>query len=62
MPKLGLQDNGEWSRPTGFQFARENLQSRIEEENTVTNVENAVFDLSIVYPLGFLFIDQRVFV
>ncbi|GJS96064.1 hypothetical protein Tco_0803032 [Tanacetum coccineum] len=25
-------DNGEWSRPTGFQFARENLQSRVEEE------------------------------
>ncbi|GJV10055.1 hypothetical protein Tco_1351596 [Tanacetum coccineum] len=28
----------------------------------LANVENAVFDLSIVYPLGFLFIDQRVFV
>ncbi|GKA97015.1 hypothetical protein Tco_0824909, partial [Tanacetum coccineum] len=41
-------DNGEWSTPTGFQFARENLQSRVEEENTITNVENAVFDLSIV--------------
>ncbi|GJU75194.1 hypothetical protein Tco_1272264 [Tanacetum coccineum] len=33
-------DNGEWSRPTGFQFARENLQSRVEEEDTITNVEN----------------------
>ncbi|GJV13295.1 hypothetical protein Tco_1354836 [Tanacetum coccineum] len=41
-------DNSEWSRPTGFQFARENLQSRVEKENTITNVENAVFDLSIV--------------
>ncbi|GJT14000.1 hypothetical protein Tco_0861042 [Tanacetum coccineum] len=43
----GVLDNGEWSRPTGFQFARENLQSRIEEENSITNIENAVFDLSI---------------
>ncbi|GJS36345.1 hypothetical protein Tco_1194720 [Tanacetum coccineum] len=34
--------------------------SRVEEENTITNVENAVFDLSIVYPLCFLFIDQGV--
>ncbi|GKF88400.1 hypothetical protein Tco_0259277 [Tanacetum coccineum] len=34
-------------RPTGFQFARENLQSRvIEEEDTITNHENAGFALS----------------
>ncbi|GJX53560.1 hypothetical protein Tco_0281929 [Tanacetum coccineum] len=58
-------DNMEWSRPSGIsKFAREkkeNLQSRVEEENTITNVENAVFDLSIVYPLGFLFIRFKEF-
>ncbi|GJV24337.1 hypothetical protein Tco_1377032 [Tanacetum coccineum] len=37
-----------WFRPTVIQFARENLQSRVEKENTITNVENAVFDLSIL--------------
>ncbi|GJZ25869.1 hypothetical protein Tco_0570122 [Tanacetum coccineum] len=37
--------NGERSRPTGFQFAREHLQSRVKEEDLITDVENAVFDL-----------------
>ncbi|GJW45735.1 hypothetical protein Tco_0077381 [Tanacetum coccineum] len=36
--------------------------SRVKEEDTITNVENAVFNLSIMDPLGFLFIDQRVFI
>ncbi|GJT50179.1 hypothetical protein Tco_0976336 [Tanacetum coccineum] len=36
---------GEWSRPTGFQLAREHLQSRVKEEDLITDVENAVFDL-----------------
>ncbi|GKC69399.1 hypothetical protein Tco_1115282, partial [Tanacetum coccineum] len=33
--------NGEWSSPAGFELARENLKSRIEEEDSITNVENA---------------------
>ncbi|GJV83876.1 hypothetical protein Tco_1523774 [Tanacetum coccineum] len=38
-------DNGERSGPTGFQHAREHLQSRVKEEDLITDVENAVFDL-----------------
>ncbi|GKD97310.1 retrovirus-related pol polyprotein from transposon TNT 1-94 [Tanacetum coccineum] len=37
--------NGEWSGPTRFQLAREHLQSRVKEEDLITNVENAVFDI-----------------
>ncbi|GKF94629.1 hypothetical protein Tco_0284329, partial [Tanacetum coccineum] len=35
----------EWSTPTGLTLARENLQSRVKEEDSITDVENAVFDL-----------------
>ncbi|GJS92775.1 hypothetical protein Tco_0799743 [Tanacetum coccineum] len=37
--------NGERSGPTGFQLAREHLQSRVKEEDLITDVENAIFDL-----------------
>ncbi|GKF06595.1 hypothetical protein Tco_0037263 [Tanacetum coccineum] len=60
-PRKNL-DNGEWSGPTGFQFARENLQSRVEEEYLITNVENAVFDLRVMDPLCLLFVNQRIFI
>nr|GEX26690.1 hypothetical protein [Tanacetum cinerariifolium] len=32
--------DSEWSRPAGLKLARENLQSRVKEEDSVTNVEN----------------------
>ncbi|GJS93298.1 hypothetical protein Tco_0800266, partial [Tanacetum coccineum] len=52
--------NGEWSGPVGFEIARENLKSRIEEEDSITNVENAVLDLGVMKSLSSLFGDQRV--
>nr|GEZ15860.1 hypothetical protein [Tanacetum cinerariifolium] len=39
--------DGEWSSPAGLKLARENLQSRIKEEDSITNIENAVFDLGL---------------
>nr|GEV29098.1 hypothetical protein [Tanacetum cinerariifolium] len=51
--------DSEWSSPVGLKLARENLQSRFKEEDSITDVENAVFDLRVMKPLGFLFIDQR---
>ncbi|GJW62832.1 hypothetical protein Tco_0112167 [Tanacetum coccineum] len=35
----------EWSTPAGLKLARENLQSRVKEEDSITDVENAIFDL-----------------
>ncbi|GKF48111.1 hypothetical protein Tco_0141362, partial [Tanacetum coccineum] len=54
--------NSEWSGPAGFELARENLKSRIEEEDSITNVENAVLDLGVMKSLSSLFVDQRVLV
>ncbi|GJR29780.1 hypothetical protein Tco_1106012 [Tanacetum coccineum] len=34
----------EWSTPAGLKLARENLQSRVKEEDSITDVENAIFD------------------
>nr|GEX77240.1 hypothetical protein [Tanacetum cinerariifolium] len=51
--------NGKWSSPAGLKLSRENLQSRIKEEDSITDVENTVFDLGVMDPLCFLFIDQR---
>ncbi|GJW36881.1 hypothetical protein Tco_0059801 [Tanacetum coccineum] len=34
--------------PAGLKLARENLQSRVKEEDSITNVENAVFDLGVM--------------
>ncbi|GJR11148.1 hypothetical protein Tco_0793800 [Tanacetum coccineum] len=53
---------GEWSTLAGLKLARENLQSRVKEEDSITDVENAVFDLGVMDSLCFLFIDQRVFI
>ncbi|GJR21061.1 hypothetical protein Tco_0969588 [Tanacetum coccineum] len=47
----------EWSTPTGLKLARENLQSRVKEEDSITDVENAVFDLGVVDSLCFLFVE-----
>ncbi|GJZ82211.1 hypothetical protein Tco_0647384 [Tanacetum coccineum] len=52
----------EWSTPAGLKLARENLQSRVKEEDSITDVKNAVFDLGVMDSLCFLFIDQRVFI
>ncbi|GJU53110.1 hypothetical protein Tco_1226824 [Tanacetum coccineum] len=52
----------EWSTPAGLKLARENLQSRVKEEDSITDVENAVFDLGVMDSLCFLFVDQRVFI
>ncbi|GJR63879.1 hypothetical protein Tco_0009944 [Tanacetum coccineum] len=54
--------NGEWSAPAGFELARENIKSRIEEKDLITNVKNVVFDLGVMKSLCFLFVEQRVLV
>nr|GFC16003.1 hypothetical protein [Tanacetum cinerariifolium] len=61
-PSVGILGNGEWSSPAGLKLAQENLQSRVKEEDSITNFENAVFDLRVMDPLCFLFIDQRVLI
>ncbi|GKF91641.1 hypothetical protein Tco_0275342 [Tanacetum coccineum] len=35
----------EWFTPAGLKPARENLQSRVKEEDSITDVENAILDL-----------------
>nr|GEV71254.1 hypothetical protein [Tanacetum cinerariifolium] len=52
--------DSEWSRPTGLKLARKTLQSRVKKEDSITNVENAVFDFRVMESLRFLFIDQKV--
>ncbi|GJT29026.1 hypothetical protein Tco_0909301 [Tanacetum coccineum] len=39
-PLQSNMGNGERSRPMGFQLAREHLQSRVKEEDLITDVEN----------------------
>ncbi|GJY17650.1 hypothetical protein Tco_0389141 [Tanacetum coccineum] len=53
--------HSEWSIPAGLKLARENLQSRVKEEDSITDVENAVFDLGVMDSLCFLFCRSRVF-
>ncbi|GJS96476.1 hypothetical protein Tco_0803444 [Tanacetum coccineum] len=38
----------EWSTPAGLKFARENLQSRVKEDDSISDVENAIFDLGVM--------------
>ncbi|GJS70257.1 hypothetical protein Tco_0703098 [Tanacetum coccineum] len=38
----------------GLKLPRENLQSRVKEEDSITDVENAVFDLGVMDSLCFL--------
>ncbi|GJV59137.1 reverse transcriptase domain-containing protein [Tanacetum coccineum] len=52
----------EWSTPAGLKLARENLQSRVKEEDSITDVENAVFDLGVMDSLCFLLVNQRIFI
>nr|GEZ21888.1 hypothetical protein [Tanacetum cinerariifolium] len=54
--------DSEWSRPAALKLARENLRSRVKEEDSITDVENAVFDFRVMNPLGFLIVDQRVLI
>nr|GFB06034.1 hypothetical protein [Tanacetum cinerariifolium] len=54
--------DSKWSRPAGLKLARENIQSRVKEEDYITNIENAVFDFGVTKPLSFLFVDQRVLI
>nr|GEV07858.1 hypothetical protein [Tanacetum cinerariifolium] len=51
--------DSERSRPAGLKLAREKFQSRIKEEDSITDVKNAIFDLGVMEPLSFLFVDQR---
>nr|GFA27982.1 reverse transcriptase domain-containing protein [Tanacetum cinerariifolium] len=34
--------DGKWTRPAGFEFAGENLQSGVKEEDSITDVKNMV--------------------
>ncbi|GKF15064.1 hypothetical protein Tco_0056526 [Tanacetum coccineum] len=52
----------EWSTPAGLKLARENLQSRVKEEDSITDVENAIFDLGVMDSLYFLLVNQRIFI
>ncbi|GJT19284.1 hypothetical protein Tco_0877990 [Tanacetum coccineum] len=52
----------EWSTLAGLKLARENLQSKVKEEDSITDIENAIFDLGVMDSLCFSFIDQRVFI
>nr|GEU64164.1 hypothetical protein [Tanacetum cinerariifolium] len=54
--------DSERSRPVGFEFARENLQSGVKEEDSITDVENTVFNFRVVKPLSFLLVDDRIFI
>ncbi|GJT64677.1 hypothetical protein Tco_1016157 [Tanacetum coccineum] len=38
----------EWSTPAGLKLARENLQSRVKEEDSIIDIENAIFDLRVM--------------
>nr|GEZ24721.1 reverse transcriptase domain-containing protein [Tanacetum cinerariifolium] len=54
---LEIRDNHLWrdserSRQAGFQFTRENLQSRVKQEDSIIDVENTVFDFLVMKPLG----------
>ncbi|GKA03783.1 hypothetical protein Tco_0676564 [Tanacetum coccineum] len=52
----------EWSTPTGLKLAGKSSNSRVKEEDSITDVENAIFDLGVMDSLCFLFIDQRVLI
>ncbi|GJS44189.1 hypothetical protein Tco_0569232 [Tanacetum coccineum] len=40
-----------------IKLARENLQSRVKEEDSITDVENAIFDLGVMDSLCFLLVN-----
>nr|GEU95805.1 copia protein [Tanacetum cinerariifolium] len=44
--------NGERARTTGFEFAKENHQSGVKEEDSVTDVKNTVLDFLVMKPLS----------
>nr|GEV99715.1 hypothetical protein [Tanacetum cinerariifolium] len=48
--------DGKWSRPARFEFAGENLQTRVKEEDFVTDVKNTVLDFQVMKPLCFLLV------
>ncbi|GJR89571.1 hypothetical protein Tco_0213582 [Tanacetum coccineum] len=51
--------HSEWSTPAGLKLARENLQYRVKEEDSITDVENAVFDLGVMDSLCFLLVCKK---
>ncbi|GJS04256.1 hypothetical protein Tco_0320764 [Tanacetum coccineum] len=51
----------EWSTPAGLKLARENLQSRVKEEDFLTDVlKNVAFDLGSHGFLRFLFVVKEI--
>nr|GEV35497.1 hypothetical protein [Tanacetum cinerariifolium] len=40
--------DSEWSSLAGLKLARENLQSGVKKEDSITNVDNTVFDLGVM--------------
>nr|GFB24745.1 hypothetical protein [Tanacetum cinerariifolium] len=67
---LGQLDGAIWinmrdskrTRPAGFEFSGENLQSGVKEEDSITDVENTVLDFRVMKPLSFLLVDERSFI
>nr|GEV29592.1 hypothetical protein [Tanacetum cinerariifolium] len=53
--------DGKWTRPTRFEFAEENLQSGVKEEDSITDVKNTVLDFRVMKPLSFLLEDDKLF-
>nr|GFC35547.1 hypothetical protein [Tanacetum cinerariifolium] len=53
-------EDSERAGPTGFKLSREYLQSRIEKQHLITNIENAVFDLVIMKLFSSFFVDERI--
>ncbi|GJU21882.1 hypothetical protein Tco_1155224 [Tanacetum coccineum] len=50
----------EWSTPAGLKLARENLQSRVKEEDSSPTL-NAIFDFVALYSLVFSLLDSKSF-
>nr|GEY69826.1 ribonuclease H-like domain-containing protein [Tanacetum cinerariifolium] len=46
-PSLINMRDSKWTRSAGFKFVRENLQSRVKEEDSITDVENMFEDQSL---------------
>nr|GEY05165.1 reverse transcriptase domain-containing protein [Tanacetum cinerariifolium] len=49
-------EKGERARPSGFEFAGENLQMGVKEEDSVTDVKNTILDFQVEKPLCFLLV------
>nr|GFB27578.1 hypothetical protein [Tanacetum cinerariifolium] len=58
---INMRD-GKRTRPAGFEFSEENLQSGVKEEDSITDVENTVLNFRVMKPLSFLLVDERSFI